>query len=185
MLAGITVAMQAATAILGVAKPSAPAATSLLHRRFANGPFRRKAALVGLASWGCGGTLSRHRVAALEGRLYLNPSVQGRDHMTPSAACVAPGMRDGCGSTNSPGQASSRKVPPHRHAHILAANADRPVINSAGAIRGSRERGARSTPPPGRIRRRTRCCRRVPATDAPFRRSCEHPPRRECASDRP
>jgi len=70
-------------------------------------------------------------------------------------------------------------------AHILAANADRPVINSAGAIRGSRERGARSTPPPGRIRRRTRCRRRVPATGAPFRRSCERPPRRECASDRP
>jgi hypothetical protein len=70
-------------------------------------------------------------------------------------------------------------------AHILAANADRAVINSAGAIRGSRERGAQSTPPPGRIRRRTRCRRRVPATGAPFRRSCERPPRRECASDRP
>jgi|SRR6516164_10472831 len=28
---------------------------------------------------------------------------------------------------------------------------DRPVINSAGAIRGSRDTGARSTPPPGRI----------------------------------
>ena len=70
-------------------------------------------------------------------------------------------------------------------AHILAANADRAAINSAGAIRGSRERGARSTPTPGRIRRRTRCRRRVPATGAPFRRSCEHPPRRECASDRP
>ena len=56
---------------------------------------------------------------------------------------------------------------------------------SAAAIRGSRERGARSTPLPGRIRRRTRCRRRVPATGAPFHRSCERPPRRECASDRP
>src|SRR6516162_4061255 len=70
-------------------------------------------------------------------------------------------------------------------AHILAADADRPVINSAGGIRGSRERGARSTPPLGRIRRRTRCRRRVPVTGAPFRRSYERPPRRECASDRP
>ncbi len=54
----------------------------------------------------------------------------------------------------------------------LAADGNRPVINSAGAIRGSRERGGRSTPPRGRIHRRTRCRRRVPATGAPFRRSC-------------
>ena len=70
-------------------------------------------------------------------------------------------------------------------AHILAADADRPLINLAGGIRGSRERGARSTPPRGRIHRRRRCRRRVRATGAPFRRSCEHRPRRECASDRP
>ena len=70
-------------------------------------------------------------------------------------------------------------------AHILAADADRPLINLAGGIRDSRERGARSTPPRGRIHRRRRCRRRVRATGAPFRRSCEHRPRRECASDRP
>ena len=70
-------------------------------------------------------------------------------------------------------------------AHILAADADRPVINPAGGIRDSQERGARSTPPRGRIHRRRRCRRRVRATGAPFRRSCEHRPRRECASDRP
>src|SRR5437588_4574181 len=76
--------------------------------------------------------------------------------------------------------------PDHRLAVKVATRniAHRPVINSVGAIRGSRERRARSTPPPGRIRRRTRCRRRVPATGAPFRRSCERPPRRECASDR-
>ena len=61
----------------------------------------------------------------------------------------------------------------------------RPVITPAGAIRGSRERGARSTPPRGRIHRRTRCRKRAPAIDAPFRQSCERPHRRECASDRP
>ena len=68
---------------------------------------------------------------------------------------------------------------------LLAADRDRPLINLVGAIRGSRERGVRSTPPRGRIHRRTQCRRRGPATGAPFRRSCEHPPRRECASDRP
>jgi transposase len=67
----------------------------------------------------------------------------------------------------------------------LAADGNRPVINSAGAIRDSRERSARSTPPRGRIHRRTRCRRRVPATGAPFRRSCERLARPECASDRP
>ena len=56
-------------------------------------------------------------------------------------------------------------------AHILAADADRPVINPAGGIWDSRERGARSTPPRGRIHRRRRCRRRVRATGAPFRRS--------------
>jgi hypothetical protein len=48
-----------------------------------------------------------------------------------------------------------RKVTPHRRYAYSALKADRPVINSAGAILGYRERGARSTPPPGRIRRRT------------------------------
>ena len=75
--------------------------------------------------------------------------------------------------------------PRARPSALLAADRDRPLINLVGAIRGSRERGVRSTPPRGRIHRRTRCRRRVPATGAPFRRSCEHPPRRECASDRP
>ena len=70
-------------------------------------------------------------------------------------------------------------------AHILVADADIPVINSAGGIRDSPERGARSTPLRGRIHQRTRCRRRVLATGAPFHRPCEHPPRRECASDRP
>ena len=75
--------------------------------------------------------------------------------------------------------------PRARPSALLAADGDRPLINLVGAIWGSRERGARSTPPRGRIHRRTRCRRRVPATGAPFRRSCEHPPRREYASGRP
>jgi len=70
-------------------------------------------------------------------------------------------------------------------AHILPAGADMPIISLARGIPDSRERGARSTPPRGRIHRRTRCRRHVPATGAPFHRPCEHPPRRECASDRP
>jgi hypothetical protein len=76
-----------------------------------------------------------------------------------------------------PGRPAHKRCRRIAGAHILAADADRPVINSAGAIRGSRERDARSTPPPGRIHRRTRCRRRVPATGAPFRRSCEPSPR--------
>ena len=44
--------------------------------------------------------------------------------MKQSAACAAPGMRGACRCRRIAG------------AHILAANADRPVINSVGAIRG-------------------------------------------------
>ena len=81
--------------------------------------------------------------------------------------------------------AAARCSGPRARPSALLAADGRPLINLVGAIRGSRERGARSTPPRGRIHRRTRCRRRVPATGAPFRRSCEHPPRREYASDRP
>jgi len=62
--------------------------------------------------------------------------------------------------------ASSRKVPLHRWRAYPRRGRGRPVINSAGGIRGSRETGARSRPPPGRIRRRARCRRHVPATGA-------------------
>ena len=60
-----------------------------------------------------------------------------------------------------------------------------PAINPEGASRGSREQDAGSTPPRGRIHRRTRCRRRVPGTGTPCRQLCARPRRRECASGRP
>ena len=66
-----------------------------------------------------------------------------------------------------------------------ATDKDTLVINSAAANRGSQERGARSTPPRGRIHGRTRLRKHGPAPGEPFRRSCERPPPRECASDWP
>src|SRR5438105_9100258 len=56
--------------------------------------------------------------------------------------------------------------PRARPSALLVGDGDRPAINSAGAVRGSRERGGRSTPPRGRIHRRTRCRRRALAPGA-------------------
>src|SRR5438309_11792840 len=61
--------------------------------------------------------------------------------MTPSPPYIAPGMRGVCGSGVSPAEASSRRC---RRIAGLAADGNRPVINSAGGIRGMTKRQGKS-----------------------------------------
>ena len=123
------------------------------------------------------------RILAVGGPAALHPyqslsgptSTAGSGRQRPSVCAEAAVDRTALASDR---HIAGRACPP-------AADGDGPVISSAGANRGSRERGARSTPPRGRIGRRTRCHRRGLAIGGPFRRSCERPPPRECASDWP
>ena len=123
------------------------------------------------------------RILAVGGPAALHPyqslsgptSTAGSGRQRPSVCAEAAVDRTALASDR---HIAGRAYPP-------AADADSSGINSAGANRGSRERGARSTPPCGRIRRRTRCRRHGLAIGGPFRRSCQRRPPRECASDWP